>query len=67
MFPNLIIPGVELQNELNEVPVDSDSSSDDWENSLGSSELYYSHSESSSDEEEFLVEIPKLSKYLVTF
>ncbi|KAK9885826.1 hypothetical protein WA026_013697 [Henosepilachna vigintioctopunctata] len=67
LFPNLVLPGKELEYTLDDLPLDSDSSSDDWENSLGSSQLNYSLSESDSDEEEVLIEIPKLSKYLVTF
>lgn len=66
MFPNLILPGKE-RRMTEDVSSDSDSSSDDWEHSIDSSDLNYSATESDSDDEEILVEIPKLSKYLVTF
>jgi hypothetical protein len=63
MFPNVITTNKQLEED---VAVDSDSSSD-WENSLASSDLNYSGTESESDDEDILMEIPKLSKFLVTF
>ncbi|KAL3284769.1 hypothetical protein HHI36_018912 [Cryptolaemus montrouzieri] len=67
LFPNLVLSGKEPENSVYDLPLDSDSSSDDWENSLGSSELNFSLSESESDEEEVMFDVPKLSKFLVTF
>lgn len=66
-FPNVLL--TDKEDDLNEedVGTDSDSSSDDWENSLSSSDLNYSTSESENDDDEVLLQLPKLSKYFVTF
>lgn len=63
MFPNVITSHKQLEEDT---AVDSDSSSD-WETSVASSELNYSATESESDDEELLIEVSKLSKFLVTF
>lgn len=47
---------------------DTDTSSEDWEESLDSEELDFASTESDTDEEELFGEyLPKLSKYLVTY
>lgn len=46
---------------------DSDSSSEDWEESMDMSELNFPLSDSESDEDEIVgTHFPKLSRYLVT-
>lgn len=47
---------------------DSDSSSEDWEESMDTSELDFPSTDSETDEEEILgTYFPKLSRYLVTY
>ncbi|KAJ8955945.1 hypothetical protein NQ314_006794 [Rhamnusium bicolor] len=67
IFSNIVTTGSE--NEVMDfLGHDSDSSSDNWDNSLDSSDLNYSATESSdSEEEEVLTDVPRLSKFLVTF
>lgn len=67
IFTNIIITGSE--NEiLDMIGYDSDSSSDDWDNSLDSTELNYSATDEDSDNEnrEVISNMPILSKFLVT-
>lgn len=63
------MPGAQWEVPLNlEEESNSDTSSEDWEESIDSSELDFASTESETDEEEILGEyLPKLSKYLVTY
>lgn len=66
IFTNVIITGTE-NHILDLLGHDSDSSSDNWDASMDSSDLNYSATESDSEDEEVLTDIPRLSKYLLNF
>ncbi|KAJ8919755.1 hypothetical protein NQ315_006284 [Exocentrus adspersus] len=66
IFTNVIITNTEHEI-LDLLGHDSDSSSDNWDTSMVSSDLNYSATESESEDEEVLTDIPRLSKYLLNF
>ncbi|XP_072399638.1 uncharacterized protein [Diabrotica undecimpunctata] len=67
IFTNVILSGTE-DEILDMFGHDSDSSSDDWDNSLDSADLNYSATDDDSDNEnrDVIGNIPILSKFLVT-
>ncbi|KAK5640321.1 hypothetical protein RI129_011132 [Pyrocoelia pectoralis] len=68
-FCNLLMPGSEWEAPLADTDeTNSDESSEDWEESIDSSELDFGSSESETEDEEVIGDyLPKLSKYLVTY
>lgn len=69
-FNNILLPGANFEAPSQDVESDSDSesTSTDWEDSIGSSEIDFGRSEEASDDEDAPVDVlPKLSKYLLTY
>lgn len=66
-FTNIVMPGATYSPPV-ETASDSDSSSEDWEDSIDSSEIDMTATDSDEDEDEVFIEyFPKLTKYLVTY
>lgn len=64
-FPNVQF-FLQPSNQWDQTNEDSDSSSEDWENSLYSSEIDTSSSESDADDEMFMRLLPNVSKFLIS-